>query len=158
MLFHSFHFLWGWECAPLPHCHLKPSKIENHFLPATNVLSEAHGIILTHFCVDLLGRHLGTTLSRFRSWVMESSLGHYHIAGWGQWGVLRTTGPERREGTRGVRLCLLLPCLFPPGRAPQVFEHALKKVSILCGKLLSMLEIGLLSCYTLPYNNQTGDK
>lgn len=126
VLFHSFHFLWGWECAPLPHCHLKPSKIENHFPACHKATSTAHGIILTHFCVDLLegriiliylevdfGRGDGERVS------LATTTGAMSWAG-----VLRTTGPERRH--QRSQAVPLAPCLLSR-RAPQVFKHALEK-------------------------------
>lgn len=39
-------------CSP-PHCHLKPSKIENHFLPATKPPVQ-HTESFNSLCVDLL--------------------------------------------------------------------------------------------------------
>lgn len=138
----SFKTKQNWK--PLPACH--------------KATSTAHGIILTHFCVDLLeGRIILIYLEvDFGRGDGESSLGHYHRSDeLGRSAENHWTWKKKAPEESG---CASLPlvCSLPEGHLRFLNMHW-KKVSILCGKLLSC-EIGLLSCYTLPYNNQTGDK
>lgn len=116
----------SWESAPLPHCHLKPSKTENHFLP------QSHQYCTRNHCNSLSCRsswrqdHPHLLRSRFLSWWWRESLWPPPRERWAGQACWEPRG-LKDKGSR-VRLSPCDPLGLPPRRVPQVFifKDALK--------------------------------